>query len=438
MTMESNENIVILGGGLNGLFLGYFLKKKYPSHKIAIVEKSSKMGGLVEVQKVGSTEIEKFYHHVFLTDKVLLNMLDELNISDLLDFRDSSVANLENGFFQPFVTPMDLLNYKGLSLFSKIRIGLLSLFLQKSKSGDRYVNKNTEQWIRKNMGNESWNKLWGPLFLGKFHDYAKNLSLSFLWARLNSRASSKKGGKEQLGYMRGSFDLLTRKLVEELETMDVKLVNNVTINKITKFEDKYEVQLDEGVLRSKVLISTFSPVIFKEVFKDFVSESYLEKLDSVKYLAAICPMFTFEEQITPYYWTNIIDSETPFKGIIEHTNLFDHPEYEGNKILYLSHYLKQDDALLQKDDEYLKEFYLTNLEKALGRKLRPKQTIISKAMFAQPVFTLDLDRDVIKFETPISNVYQCNMTNLLPMERGINNCAYIAKKLVDSISLRDV
>lgn len=434
--MEVNKNdIIILGGGLNGLFLGYFLKKKYPSYSISIIEKTDNMGGLIEVQGVGSTVVEKFYHHVFLTDKVLLNTLKELGLFNLLDFRNSSVANLENACFQPFVTPLDLLKYKGLSFFSKIRIGLFTILIQMAKSGDKYIDENAEKWIRKNMGNEAWDKLWGPLFCGKFHDYAKNLSLSFLWARLNARAGSKKAGKEQLGYMVGSFDLLTRKLAEKLHDMGVKLFSNASMGGVIRSGDNYKINIGNIALKSRVLITTFSPLIFKDVFKDLVPNIYLEKLNTVKYLASICPMFIFDKKITPYYWTNIIDEDVPFKCIIEHTNLFDSPGYQGNKILYLSHYLKQDDILLQKNDEYLKDFYLTNLEKALGQTLNPKEIIINRAMFAQPVFMLDLDRDILKFETPIRNVYQCNMTNLLPMERGISNCVYITNKFVNSVDL---
>lgn len=435
MTASDTQDIVILGGGLNGLFLAYFLRKKYPTYKIAIVERAPKMGGLIETQKVGSTELEKFYHHIFLTDKILLDTIQTLNLSDKLDFKDSSIANLNKQVFQPFVTPLDLLKYKGLSLLTKIKIGLYSLWIQKDKNGDKYSNLNTQDWITKKMGKEAWAKLWGPLFVGKFHDYAKNLSLSFLWTRLHVRANSKKTGKEQLGYMKGSFSQISRKMSELLPTMGITFFNDEEIKQISKIDGHYQIHTASKVLNTMAIISTFSPLLFKNIFKDFVDESYLKKINSIKYLAVICPTFILDQQLTPYYWTNIIDEAVPFKGIIEQTNLFDYPEYEGNKIVYLSHYLKQDDPLLQKDETYLKDFYLTNLEKALGKKITPKDIRVNKAMFAQPVFTLDMDQDMIKFETPIEHVYQCTMVNLLPMERGINSSIHIANKFVNSINL---
>jgi len=435
MSENKKEDIVILGGGLNGLFLAYFLRRKYSNCNITIIEKGAKMGGLIETQRIGSTEIERFYHHIFLTDKILLETAKDLGLDDKLDFKDSSIANLNNQIFQPFVTPMDLLKYKGLSFITKIKIGIYSLLIQKDKNGAKYIDLNAKEWITKKMGKEAWAKLWGPLFVGKFHDYANNLSLSFLWTRLHVRGNSKKTGKEQLGYMKGSFSQISQKMVALLPTMGIRFINNADIQSITRVGEEYQLQLSNETLSTKSIISTFSPLIFKNVFKGFLPASYLAKVNSIKYLAVVCPMFISDQSATPYYWTNIIDESVPFKAIIEHTNLFDSPEYEGNKILYLSHYMKQDDPLFQKDDDFLKQFYLTGLEKVLGKKLQPKEIIINRAMYAQPVFTLDMDKDMIKFETPIENVYQCNMVNLLPMERGINSCIHIANEFVNSISL---
>ncbi|MBI4836218.1 MAG: FAD-dependent oxidoreductase [Candidatus Abawacabacteria bacterium] len=435
MTENNIYDVVIFGGGLNGLFLAYFLRKKYPHYKIAIVERAPQMGGLIETQKVGSAELEKFYHHIFLTDTILLETINTLNLADKLVFKDSSIANLNQQVFQPFVTPVDLLKYKGLSFFTKLKIGLYSLLIQKDRNGDKYANINSKEWITKKMGKEAWEKLWGPLFEGKFHDFAANLSLSFLWTRLHVRANSKKTGKEQLGYMKGSFSQISKKMVELLPTMEIVFFNGAEIQKITKADKDYQIQIGGQTLKTKFIISTFSPIIFKKVFQEFISADYLAKLNSVKYLAVICPTFILDKQLTPYYWTNIVDQQIPFKGIIEQTNLFDYPEYESNKIVYLSHYLKQDDPLLQKDDNYLKSYYLQNLEKAVGKKVEPKDIRINRAMFAQPVFTLDMNQDMIKFKTPIDNVFQCTMVNLLPMERGINSSIHIANEFVNSINL---
>ena len=50
-TLSSSNEIIIVGGGLSGLTLAYQIGTKRPDIKIKILEKSSKLGGVIETWK---------------------------------------------------------------------------------------------------------------------------------------------------------------------------------------------------------------------------------------------------------------------------------------------------------------------------------------------------------------------------------------------------
>jgi hypothetical protein len=106
--------------------------------------------------------------------------------------------------------------------------------------------------------------------------------------------------------------------------------------------------------------------------------------------------------------------------------------------MYFSNYIISSDPLFTKDESYLKTYYLEILQKALGSSLKPQNIYIAKDLFAQPVYTVDFADNLIDFVTPIPCVYQCNMVNFLPIERGINSSIMIAKKFIDYISFHAI
>ena len=48
------KHVVILGAGISGLSLGWFLRQRHGDHlKITIIEKEARAGGWIETKKVG-------------------------------------------------------------------------------------------------------------------------------------------------------------------------------------------------------------------------------------------------------------------------------------------------------------------------------------------------------------------------------------------------
>ena len=157
---------------------------------------------------VGGEPLECFYHHIFTTDTTIIAMIDELGLGDRLVWKDSKVGFFRDGKIWPFVTPMDLLNFKPLPLIDRVRLGLAGLYLRRQDDWHRYEEITAWEWLRKYVGKKGLDVVWGPLLRGKFADQAEEVAMAWLWSKIHLRFASRETGvgqKERLGYLHGQL-----------------------------------------------------------------------------------------------------------------------------------------------------------------------------------------------------------------------------------------
>ena len=84
--MERDVGIKILGGGISGLSLGYYLKKHLQT-PVTVFEKESRPGGMIASQHVGDFFFEKG-PRTFMTSRspALLSLIEELGLKSELIF----------------------------------------------------------------------------------------------------------------------------------------------------------------------------------------------------------------------------------------------------------------------------------------------------------------------------------------------------------------
>src|SRR5579875_3896631 len=72
----------ILGGGALGLGAAYRLARKGES--VMVFEQEKEAGGLAAGFRVGDAWLEKFYHHLFRTDKTIIKLIEEVGLGEKL------------------------------------------------------------------------------------------------------------------------------------------------------------------------------------------------------------------------------------------------------------------------------------------------------------------------------------------------------------------
>ena len=76
----------IIGGGVGGLAAAYEAAKQ--GHEVSLYERAPFLGGLASTFEVGGGRLERFYHHLFLSDTTIIRLLEELGLSDSLIWED--------------------------------------------------------------------------------------------------------------------------------------------------------------------------------------------------------------------------------------------------------------------------------------------------------------------------------------------------------------
>ncbi len=418
-----NTEIAIIGGGLTGLTAAYRLSKT--GAKVTVFEKSSNLGGLAGGFQINGTSLEKAYHHIFRTDKEIINLTKELKIDKKLKWHESSIGLYYNKKLYPFVTPVELLKFDQLGLVDKFRLGLVAVYLQKSKNYKDLINIPAADWMEKWCGKRAYKVIWEPLLKGKFHNYYKKVSMAWLWARINTRGNSKEKGEqtEKLGYFDGGFEIISKALEKEIKKHGGKIILNSNIEKIKEDRNgKVKIKIEGKEMSFDKVIASIPSHVLGKLIDAKKYKKYIEKLNSINYLGAITVVFSSFQSLSKYYWHNINDIKSPFLAFLQHTNLVDKSNYKNEEVYYLGTYLPHEHKYFKaSEEEIYKDFfdYLKNIFPDFDR-----NKITSKYVFklanAQHVVDTKYVNKIPDYETPIKNLYLANFSQIFPEDRGTN------------------
>jgi protoporphyrinogen oxidase len=287
------------------------------------------------------------------------------------------------------------------------------------------------------MGREIYEKFWGPLLRGKFGDLADQVSMTWLWGKIKVRGSSRQGAeaKELLAYPQGSFDIITRALVERLEAGGADLrTNEEVIKLVTDPQDPCRIA---GVATKKetipfdAVIATVPGYNLLEIAPPSLDGEYVEQLRSVRYQAAAVLLLVSKESLSHIYWMNIADRSMPFVAVIEHTNYVPPSEYQGRHLIYVSNYLERDDPRYSMRATELFDLYAPHL-----KRINPafdaawiEKKIVMRAEAGQPVITCNYSERIPDHRTPIRGLYLANTLQIYPEDRGTNYSVNLGKKI---------
>ncbi|MFA5776396.1 MAG: NAD(P)/FAD-dependent oxidoreductase [Patescibacteria group bacterium] len=422
------RELVIIGGGLTGLSCAYFASRM--GYKVTVLEASNKVGGLMSTFEVGGGRLEKFYHHFFTHDTEFLWLLKELGISDKLMYQNSSMGVFSNGKIYNFNGPLDLLKMNCLNIEDKIRFGATSLYLSKMANWKDYENFSTYDWFIKYAGKNVTKIIWEPLLRAKFGSYYNKVPVSWMIGRLSQRVNSRKGGREKLGYLKGSTDVLLKALTSKLQSQNVKLITDVRAEKfITENGIIKKIATQNGDFSGDVFVSTIPTCYLSKLVKGINTE-YAKDLSKIEYFGAMCFIYELTEPLSKIYWLNIAEKDFSFGGVIEHTNLISADNYNNSHIVYLSRYFSPNEEIANLDNAEVERIMSADLCKIYPKfsKSIVKNTYLFKTKTAATVCNLNFSKKVLSCKTPISNLFTVNMSHIYPDERSCNNSIRTAAK----------
>jgi protoporphyrinogen oxidase len=424
------RRIAVIGGGILGLTAAYRLAQQ--GHAVTLWEQSEQLGGQAAAFPVAGTYLEHFYHHLFMSDHAIVDLIEELGISGHLEWIDSNVGFFAEGEIYPLTSAGDLLKLAFLRPIDRLRIGLVTLYLQRiskdSGTWRKFERVTAWEWLRRAVGTRAFEQVWGAQLRAKFGPRAEEVAMVWFWNKVFLRTQSRPSllAREQLGYIRGSFNVLIDRLAEAGRLLGVDIRAGVGLTSIEHAGEGsnplFTLHESNGAseLFDIVLATVPSPILLRLV--PDMPEPYRSKLTSASYQGAVCMLLRLQQQLSSTYWLNIGDPRLPFTGIIEHTNLLGPEHYEGSHFVYVSKYVDWDHPYVRMSDEQLLDEYIPLLQLVNPDFERAwvEDLWVFRAPAAQPIIPLNYSDRLPEHRTPIPGLFLANTSQIYPEDRGTN------------------
>lgn len=412
--------IAILGAGFTGLTAAFRLLQK--GHQVTLFEKDAQAGGLAGGFKLPGWEwtLEKSYHHWFTNDQSALNLAREIGHKIIIERPKTDI--FIQGQISTLDSPISLIFFPYLPLLSRLRMGL-GLACLKLIPYHFLEGKPALPWIRQFMGKYSAEKIWEPLFTGKFGNFKEEVALTWFWARIKKRTPS-------LAYPEGGFQTFADSLADKIEKLGGKILLNseVTPSHFLLLSSQF----------NKIIVTLPSP-IFTHIAPTLPSD-YVKKISSIPHLSALNLILVLKKPfLKESYWLNITDKSFPFLVLAEHTNFMSAKHYGQQHILYIGNYLPQDHPYFKMSAQELFQVYKPFLNQINPSSplspLSPLSLHLFSSPFAQPVVTTNYPKLIPTFQTPLKNIFLANLDMVYPWDRGTNYAIEMGEKVAKEIAI---
>ncbi len=420
--VSSQRSVGVIGGGFAGLTAA--LRLAQAGHKVTLWEKG-RFGGQAATFEVANTRLEIFYHHLFQSDLAIAELAEELGVGDRLMWLPSNVGYFANGRIYPLNGALDLLRLGNIPLIDRLRLGIVTAYLQRVEDWKRYEGVTAHAWLERALGKRAYDRTLGAQLRAKFGSYYDKIPMVWFWGKIHLRTTSRRSplDQEKLGYFDGSFQVIVDALVAGCKAAGVD-VRREALNSVSQNVDEtWTVETDQGTLPATfdALVATIPSNIFQRIAPPLPA-AYTAKLNALEYEAAVVVLVELDRALSSTYWLNVADDDLPFTGIIEHTNFIDPEKYEGRRFVYLSTYMEPDHRFFGMESEDLVREFIPHL-----RKVNPefdeswvKNTWVFRERAAQPIVPLHYSQRMPEHRTPLKNLYLANTTQIYPEDRGTN------------------
>ncbi|MFM9106719.1 MAG: NAD(P)/FAD-dependent oxidoreductase [Chloroflexota bacterium] len=423
--------IGIIGGGMAGLTAA--LRFAQAGHEVTLWERSPRLGGQAIAFPVAGGDLEYFYHHLFQSDRDIVALIEELGIGDRLVWLPSNVGYFADGRIWPLNGALDLLRLGCIPLQDRLRVGLVTAYLQKVRDWKPFEQVTAHAWLERALGSRAYDRTLGAQLRAKFGRHYDRVAMGWFWGKIWLRTTSRRSplDQEKLGYPLGSFNVVIEALAAAAREAGATIHTGMGPDSLVQEAGGgWRVELPGGARPCDIVVATTPSPIFERLVPG-LPEAYRERLRSLEYEAAVVALLELDRPLSDTYWLNIADPDLPFTAIIEHTNFIAPSHSAGRRYVYLSKYLESDDPWFTLPDEELIARYVPFL-----RKVNPSfeaawitRSWVFRERAAQPIVPLNYSEKLPPHRTGLPGLYLANTTQIYPEDRGTNYSVRLGNRI---------
>jgi len=424
------QRIAVLGAGPMGLAVAYQLVQD--GHQPVIFEADDRVGGMTASFDFSGLEIERYYHFHCISDKDFLQMLEELGLSDRMNWVETKMGYWYQNRLQAWGNPIALLKFKGLSLTAKFRYGLHAFLSTRRKDWKPLDNVEATGWIKRWVGAEAYEVMWRRLFELKFYDYTYGLSAAWIWSRVRRIGTSRYDlFREKLGYLDGGSSTLLQGMKAAIEARGGEFRLSTPVRKVL-IEDGTVVGVEtpDGTEIFSKVVSTVPLPYVPRLMPDLPAE-ILAQFAALKNIAVVCVIAKLRKPVSENFWLNTNDSDMDIPGIIEYSNLRPLAEH----VVYVPFYMPGEHPKFSDDNEV----FLQKVRSYL-KKINPELTDddfvdirASRYRHAQPICDPAYLERLPDRSLPVEGLWVADTSYYYPEDRGISESIGFGRSMAKDV-----
>ncbi len=430
--------IAIIGGGVTGIAEAIYLARN--GHQVTLYEKQRILGGLAAWFNIAGRDVERFYHFIMTSDKYYLDMLEELGLSDQLNWVNTTTAFYHGGSVYPFSEPQDLLKFKPLSIWERFRLATTLAYLTKlTRRWEPFEDVLACEWLPKYAGRKAWEVIFRPMLDMKFGVHRDRMSMAWLWARFNMVGQYREKGqtKEKRAWLKGSSRTFIEAAEREMLRLGVTIKKSVSIERIEVEDGRATGIVLDGEFEpfDKVVFSSTSVALRPMLPKETENDPYFRKIYDQKYYGVTCLVAALKKPFNEYFWTYVSDPEIPFVGVINYADFTAWEGQPGHNVIYVPWYSETNEPPYTTDNETIIRDYIAGL-----KKVQPEfdeswidEVIVGRDPNAAMVCAGRYSEQLVPLKTPIENLVFANLSQIYPQDRGISLGLKLARYAVRTI-----
>ncbi|WP_453990572.1 protoporphyrinogen oxidase [Bacillus nitroreducens] len=417
----SNQKVVVIGGGITGLTVAYYLQKEAREKgldiKCTLLEASHRLGGKVQTVERDGFVIERGPDSYLARKKSASRLVNEVGLGDKLVNNTAGKSYvLVNGKLHPMPggsimgIPTQIGPFITTGLFTpfgKLRAAMDFVLPRTSDDGDQSLG----QFFRRRLGNEVVENLIEPLLSGIYAGDIDQLSLmstfpqfyqveqkyrSLIVGMKQTTPPKPKTNGATKSAPKGQFLTVTTGLQSFIDAIEAKLepgtvFKGIKVESIEKQNNHYEVKLNSGetITADSVVLATphhvtqsiFNQYPFFDSFKNMPSTS-------VATVAMAFPEEAIKKDIDGTGFVVSRNNDYIITAVTWTHKKWPHTTPKGKVLLRCYVGKAGDEAIVDQTDEEIIKVVLDDLNKTMDITDQPEFSIVTRWKDAMPQYTV--------------------------------------------------